>query len=160
MQTQVLFNWARFEWGLRLYGPARHLFRRAADLALAHPEGWAAGGAGIILHAWASAELQNDNVRNARIIAAKALRKCAADQPLYVLAGNIELAGGNLGGSACLGRRGRRSTGWLLVTRAALPMWVHQPLHVLAGNMELAGGNLDVFSSDLHRGPPRGCVGV
>eukprot|EP00798_Chlamydomonas_sp_ICE-L_P013699 gene13699-19591_t len=82
----VLFNWARLEWNQKQYGPARHLWRKSADLALAHPEGWAAGGAGIVLHSWALAELQSDNVRNARIIAAEALRKCPEDQPLYVLA--------------------------------------------------------------------------
>lgn len=35
-----------------------------------------AGGVGVILHAWASAELDRDNVRNARVVLAEALRKC------------------------------------------------------------------------------------
>lgn len=56
-----------------------------------------AGGAGVVLHHWANAELERDNVRNARVVLAEALRKCPDDQPLYVLAAGVELAGGDPG---------------------------------------------------------------
>lgn len=94
---QALFMWGRFEWfTAKLYGSARHLFRAAADAARLHPGGPAAGGVGMVLHAWASAELERDNVLNARVVVAEALRKCPQDQPLYVLAAGVELAGGDL----------------------------------------------------------------
>eukprot|EP00967_Tisochrysis_lutea_P083271 scaffold115654_cov21-Tisochrysis_lutea.AAC.1 len=67
-----------------------------------------AGGAGVVLHHWANAELERDNVRNARVVLAEALRKCPQDQPLYVLAAGVELAGGDPGAGRCegAGRRG------------------------------------------------------
>ena len=51
-------------------------------------------------------ELASLNVRNARIIVAEALRKCPEDAGLYVLAGSIELEGGNLGKAGPLGPLG------------------------------------------------------
>ena len=47
--------------------------------------------------AWAKAEFERDNVGNARIILAEALRRSPGVQALYVLAANIELVAGNLG---------------------------------------------------------------
>jgi hypothetical protein len=47
--------------------------------------------------AWVKAELDSDNVGNARIILAEALRRSPAVQPLYVLGGSIELKASNLG---------------------------------------------------------------
>ena len=52
----------------------------------------------MVLHYWANAELERNNVRNARVVLAEALRKCPMDQPLYTLAAGVELAGGDLGG--------------------------------------------------------------
>ncbi|GLC33699.1 hypothetical protein PLESTB_000105400 [Pleodorina starrii] len=94
--VQALGNWGKHEWRLRMYGSARHLFRAAVDEAARHPDGVAGGGGAAILHYWASRELDALNVRNARIVAAEALRKCPADVALYVLAAGVELEGGNL----------------------------------------------------------------
>ncbi|KAF5837116.1 hypothetical protein DUNSADRAFT_4839 [Dunaliella salina] len=82
---------------------------------------WAqAGGAGVVLHHWASSELERYNVRNARVVLAEALRKCPQDQPLYVLAAGVELAGGD--------------------PEALRECPQGQPLYVLAAGVELAGG--------------------
>ncbi|EFJ47359.1 hypothetical protein VOLCADRAFT_92153 [Volvox carteri f. nagariensis] len=94
--VQALGNWGKHEWRLRMYGSARHLFRAAVDEAARHPDGVGGGGGAAILHFWASRELDAMNVRNARIVAAEALRKCPADVALYVLAAGVELEGGNL----------------------------------------------------------------
>ncbi|KAG2433245.1 hypothetical protein HXX76_008314 [Chlamydomonas incerta] len=94
--VQALGNWGKHEWRLRMYGSARHLFRAAADEAARHPGGLAAGGGGAVMHYWGSRELEAGNVRNARIVAAEALRKCPADVALYVLAASVELEGSNL----------------------------------------------------------------
>lgn len=94
--VQALFTWGRFEWHVgRMWGSARHLWRSAAYACARHPGGPQAGGAGVVLHHWANAELERDNVRNARVVLAEALRKCPQDQPLYVLAAGVELAGGD-----------------------------------------------------------------
>ncbi|KAG1676355.1 hypothetical protein FOA52_001150 [Chlamydomonas sp. UWO 241] len=96
-RMQVLFNWAAFEWSQGLYGSARHLWRHAADLSYQHPGGQAsAGGHALVMIAWVHAELESDNVGNARIILAEALRRSPAVQPLYVLGGSIELKASNL----------------------------------------------------------------
>ncbi|KXZ54625.1 hypothetical protein GPECTOR_4g690 [Gonium pectorale] len=94
--VQALGNWGKHEWRLRMYGSARHLFRAAADEAVRHPYGMAGGGGGAVMHFWASRELECGNVRNARIVAAEALRKCPRDLALYVLAASIEREAGNL----------------------------------------------------------------
>ncbi|KAG2490982.1 hypothetical protein HYH03_010655 [Edaphochlamys debaryana] len=94
--VQALGSWAKHEWRLRMYGSARHLFRAAVDEAGRHPDGVAGGGGAAILHHWAARELDAMNVRNARIVAAEALRKCPQDVALYVLAAGVELEGGNL----------------------------------------------------------------
>ena len=96
---QVLYSWGHMEWSLNgLQGTARHLWRHAADLAYAHPEGAEAGGHSGIALAWAKKELEKDNISHARIVVAEALRRAPDSQPqLYVLAGSIELASGNLG---------------------------------------------------------------
>lgn len=87
------------EWSRPLsnQGSARHLWRRAADLSYKHPEGAAQGGHAQVMLAWAKAEYERDNVGNARIILAEALRRSPGVQALYVLAANIELVAGNLG---------------------------------------------------------------
>nr|Q9LEM8.1 RecName: Full=PsbD mRNA maturation factor Nac2, chloroplastic; Flags: Precursor [Chlamydomonas reinhardtii]CAB96529.1 chloroplast TPR protein [Chlamydomonas reinhardtii] len=94
--VQALGNWGKHEWRLRMYGSARHLFRAAADEAARHSGGLAAGGGGAVMHYWGSRELEAGNVRNARIVAAEALRKCPADVALYVLAASVELEASNL----------------------------------------------------------------
>ena len=55
------------------------------------------------MRAWAKAEFERDNIGNARIILAEALRRSPGVQPLYVLAGNVELTAGNLGVCVCWG---------------------------------------------------------
>ena len=50
-----------------------------------------------VMLAWAKSEFEKDNVGNARILLAEALRRSPEVQPLYVLAGNVELVAGNLG---------------------------------------------------------------
>ena len=62
------------------------------------------------MRAWAKAEFERDNVGNARILLAEALRRSPGVQPLYVLAGNVELTAGNLGVCVCWGE-GRRGGG-------------------------------------------------
>lgn len=54
MLMQVYFNWGKFEWALRNYGAARHLFRSAADETNKHAEGMNEGGGGKVLHYWAA----------------------------------------------------------------------------------------------------------
>jgi hypothetical protein len=81
---QVLSAWARLEWDLKLFGPARRLWRSAANAALAQPRQAAAASAAPVLHSWASAEYRRDNVRNARIVVAEALRKCPNDAGVSV----------------------------------------------------------------------------
>ncbi len=97
--VQVLFRWAEYEWSLGNQGSARHLWRRAADVCYLHPAGAGAGGHAAVMMAWARAEFARDNVGNARIQLAEALRRSPGFQPLYVLAANVELAAGNLGES-------------------------------------------------------------
>lgn len=93
-----LMHWACFEWAhAKLQGSSRHLWRAAADAAMTHPAGPSAGGVGVVLHTWASAELARGNVMNARVVVAEALRKCPQEQPLYVLAASVELAGADYG---------------------------------------------------------------
>lgn len=77
--AQVLSAWARLEWEQKLFGPARRLWRAGANAALCQPRPAAAASVGIVLHAWAVAEYSRDNVRNARIVIAEALRKCPND---------------------------------------------------------------------------------
>lgn len=98
---QVLYSWGHMEWSLNgLQGSARHLWRHAADLAYAHPEGAEAGGHSGIALTWAKKELERDNVSHARIVVAEALRRAPDSQPqLYVMAGSIELSAGNIGES-------------------------------------------------------------
>ena len=55
-----------------------------------------------VMRAWAKAEFERDNVGNARILLAEALRRSPGVQPLYVLAGNVELTAGNLGVCVCM----------------------------------------------------------
>ena len=55
-----------------------------------------------VMRAWAKAEFERDNVGNARILLAEALRRSPGVQPLYVLAGNVELTAGNLGVCVCV----------------------------------------------------------
>ena len=54
-----------------------------------------------VILAWAKAEFERDNIGNARIQLAEALRRSPDVQPLYVLAANVELVAGNLGKSRC-----------------------------------------------------------
>jgi ppGpp synthetase/RelA/SpoT-type nucleotidyltranferase len=77
--VQVLRVWARAEWDAGLLGPARRLWRAAANEALSHPPDLAAMGGGAVLRAWAAAEFEADNVLNARVIIGEALRKCPHD---------------------------------------------------------------------------------
>jgi hypothetical protein len=77
--VQVLRVWARSEWEQRLFGPARRLWRLAANEAFKFPYDVAAEGGGAVLHAWASAEFDRDNVLNARVVIGEALRKCPKD---------------------------------------------------------------------------------
>ncbi|GAX76979.1 hypothetical protein CEUSTIGMA_g4426.t1 [Chlamydomonas eustigma] len=93
---QVLFFWAQHEWSVGNQGSARHLWRRAADLSYKHPEGAGAGGHAPVMLAWVKAEFEKDNVGNARILLAEALRRSPDVQQLYVLAGQVELVAGNL----------------------------------------------------------------
>ena len=76
-----------------------------------------------VMRAWAKAEFERDNVGNARILLAEALRRSPGVQPLYVLAGNVELTAGNLGVCVhvCAGReegqqRGGRAIAGLLAS--------------------------------------------
>ncbi|MEW5319300.1 MAG: hypothetical protein WDW38_010460 [Sanguina aurantia] len=92
MLMQVYFNWGKFEWALRNYGAARHLFRSAADETNKHAEGMNEGGGGKVLHYWAAQEYACDNIRNARIVVAEALRKCPVEAQHLALAAKIELA--------------------------------------------------------------------
>jgi hypothetical protein len=77
--VQVLRVWARSEWEQRLFGPARRLWRLAANEAFKFPYDVAAEGGGAVLHAWATAEFERDNVLNARVVIGEALRKCPKD---------------------------------------------------------------------------------
>jgi hypothetical protein len=77
--VQVLRVWARSEWEQRLFGPARRLWRLAANEAFKFPYDIAAEGGGAVLHAWATAEFERDNVLNARVVIGEALRKCPKD---------------------------------------------------------------------------------
>lgn len=60
-----------------------------------------AGGLGFILHTWALAEYEQDNVYNAQVVVAQGLRKCPYDAQLFVAAASIELKGGNAGEKLC-----------------------------------------------------------
>jgi hypothetical protein len=53
------------------------------------------------VQAWARAEYDRDNIGNARIVLAEALRRSPDMQQLYVLAGSVELKAGNLGEWCC-----------------------------------------------------------
>jgi hypothetical protein len=77
--VQILRVWARSEWEQRLFGPARRLWRLAANEAFKFPYDVAAEGGGAVLHAWATAEFERDNVLNARVVIGEALRKCPKD---------------------------------------------------------------------------------
>eukprot|EP00775_Hariotina_reticulata_P012229 gene12229-12367_t len=58
----------------------RRLWRSAANIAFKLPYDLAtAAGGGIVLHSWAAAEFDRDNVVNARIVIGEALRKCPKD---------------------------------------------------------------------------------
>lgn len=76
---QVLRSWGRLEWDNRLFGPSRRLWRLAANEAFKFPYEISAGGGGSVLHCWANAEFERDNILNARIIIGEALRKCPRD---------------------------------------------------------------------------------
>lgn len=96
----ALMVWARMEWDLGYGGTGRALWRLAADLAFLarrreRPRGQVPVGRnpGAILHQWATAEYEQDNIRNARIVIAEAMRK-AASVGVFSLAGAIEYKGG------------------------------------------------------------------
>ncbi|WIA39029.1 hypothetical protein OEZ86_005175 [Tetradesmus obliquus] len=100
--VQVLRVWARSEWEQRLFGPARRLWRLAANEAFKFPYDIAAEGGGAVLHAWASAEFERDNVLNARVVIGEALRKCPKDAAVAVLAASIEAAAGEVNAARAL----------------------------------------------------------
>jgi hypothetical protein len=101
--VQILRVWARSEWEQRLFGPARRLWRLAANEAFKFPYDIAAEGGGAVLHAWATAEFERDNVLNARVVIGEALRKCPKDAAVsmhYVFM-NFEQESGTLMRSCC-----------------------------------------------------------
>lgn len=80
--SQVLRAWGRLEWDQKLFGAARHLWRLAVDEAFRFPRSVAVAtglSGGAVLHTWAAAEYEADNIRNARIVIDEALRKCPKD---------------------------------------------------------------------------------
>jgi hypothetical protein len=77
--VQVLRAWAAMEWSQRLFGSGRRLWRLAANAAFRFPRPLAARQGGGVLHAWGLAELERDNVRNARVVVSEGTRKCPAD---------------------------------------------------------------------------------
>lgn len=76
---QILRSWGRLEWDQKLFGPSRRLWRLAANEAFKFPYEISAGGGGSVLHCWATAEFERDNILNARVIIGEALRKCPRD---------------------------------------------------------------------------------
>jgi hypothetical protein len=78
--VQVLRVWAKAQWDQKLFGSARRLWRLAANVAFKLPYDLAAAaGGGTVLHSWAAAEFDRDNVVNARVVIGEALRKCPKD---------------------------------------------------------------------------------
>jgi Tfp pilus assembly protein PilF len=100
--AKVLRVWARMEWDVSLNGAARRLWRAAANEAFRYPRRLAAGVGGVVLHAWAAAEYERDNLRNARIVIGEALRKCSNDTAVNVLGGSIVARGGDVEGARAL----------------------------------------------------------
>eukprot|EP00955_Chlamydomonas_euryale_P014510 156036-Chlamydomonas_euryale.AAC.3 len=84
--------------------------------------------------AWARAELDRDNVGNARIILAEALRRSPAVQPLYVLGGSLELKASNLGAHFLWG--GKKGGGFRRHTRTRVGV-----------NSAVLGGSLEFKAS-------------
>lgn len=52
--VQALGSWAKWEWRMKWYGAARHLFRAAIDEAASHPQGFEAASGGKLLQYWAN----------------------------------------------------------------------------------------------------------
>jgi Tfp pilus assembly protein PilF len=100
--AKVLRVWARLEWDAGLHGAARRLWRAAANEAFRYPRRLAADVGGVVLHSWALAELERDNVRNARTVIGEALRKCSDDVAVNVLAGSIVWRAGDAEGARAL----------------------------------------------------------
>ena len=100
--AKVLRVWARLEWDASLHGAARRLWRAAANEAFRYPRRLAADVGGGVLQSWASAELERDNLRNARTVIGEALRKCSSDAAVNVLAGSIVARGGDVEGARAL----------------------------------------------------------
>jgi hypothetical protein len=82
---QILRSWGKLEWDQKLFGPARRLWRLAANEAFKFPYEISAGGGGSVLHCWATAEFERDNILNARVIIGEALRKCPRDAAVSVV---------------------------------------------------------------------------
>jgi hypothetical protein len=76
---QILRSWGKLEWDQKLFGPSRRLWRLAANEAFKFPYEISATGGGSVLHCWATAEFERDNILNARVIVGEALRKCPRD---------------------------------------------------------------------------------
>jgi hypothetical protein len=77
--VQILRGWGKLEWDARLFGPARRLWRLAANEAFRFPYEVSAAAGGAVLHCWATAEYERDNMLNARVVVSEALRKCPKD---------------------------------------------------------------------------------
>mgnify|MGYP001807428146 CR=1 FL=1 len=82
---QILRSWGKLEWDQKLFGPARRLWRLAANEAFKFPYEISAGGGGSVLHCWATAEFERDNILNARVIIGEALRKCPRDAAVSMM---------------------------------------------------------------------------
>jgi Tfp pilus assembly protein PilF len=135
-QIKVLKLWARMEWDASLNGPARRLWRAAANEAFRYPRRLAVDVASTVLHAWASAEVDRDNLRNARIVIGEALRKCSTDASINVLAGSIVARAGDAEGARALFLRAYQLDRRAKREKALYTSWPN--LEDEAGNQERA----------------------